>query len=525
MASYTELALRISADIREFEKSMNTMTGKLKSMSDKALPASRAVAGGLIAVGAAALGLGAKAVSLAAEIEQVEVAFSTLLGSEEATGKMIKNLQDFAASTPFQFPGLADAARSLVAFGVDADETIPTLKRIGDISAGISAPIGDIAEIYGKARVQGRLFAEDINQLTGRGIPIIGELAKQFGVSESEVRKLTESGLVNFEHLEQAFIALTSEGGKFEGMMEAQSQTVAGKWSTLKDNIGLTLTSIGQTIIETFDLKGVIDRAIEFTANIRTSFEDFAAKVEELGLKEALAQIFSEETKMKMVLIAGAIVGALVPAMYAFATSVIAATVPLLPFIAAGAAIAGLAYLIYKNWDGIKDFFARVWTGIVRAIRGPANTIIGFANGIISAYELMINAVARAINRIPKFEIPSWVPVVGGQSFGLPRIPTVSLPRIPLLKTGTNYVPQDMLAFLHKGEAVTPKQYNPAAGGGTTMHHTFDPIRVEGVNSIGEFMGSVELVMDALNNHLVQRKLDHVAAKNRRNSTGGLGYA
>jgi tape measure domain-containing protein len=81
-----------------------------------------------------------------------------------------------------------------------------TLARIGDVSAGVQAPVNELAELYGKARVQGRLFAEDINQPTGRGIPIIGELAKPFGVSDSEVKKLIESGQVSFPAIEQAFI-------------------------------------------------------------------------------------------------------------------------------------------------------------------------------------------------------------------------------------------------------------------------------------------------------------------------------
>ena len=549
MASYAELALRISADIKEFEKSINTMTGKLKSMSEKALPASRAVAGGLLAVGAAALGLAGKAIGLAADIEQVEVAFGTLLGSEEAAGKMIKNLQDFAASTPFQFPGLADAARQLVAFGIDADETIPTLRRIGDVAAGIGAPIGDIAEIYGKARVQGRLFAEDINQLTGRGIPIIGELAKQFGVSESEVRKLVESGQVNFGHLEEAFKSLTSEGGKFEGLMEDQSQTVAGLWSTLKDNVGLALTSMGQTIIDTFNLKDVLKNVIEFANGVKEKFEDFAARVEEIGLRETLNEIFTPELRMKLGIIAGAITGALVPAFYALASGVWAAMAPLLPFIVAGAALAGIIIYLWQTnegfrdlvisawgkikeafntavtviqaalssiqewwdkwgdtiisaaqylWDIIKNIFItaweiiksvvgsafeviagifnifaglltgdwrRLWDGIKSVARGAGNVIIGIANAVIGAFERMVNAVGSAINRIPKFTIPDWIPLIGGNSFGLPNIPRISLPRIPQLAQGTNYVPQDMLVYAHKGEAIVPKQYNPAAGG------------------------------------------------------------
>ncbi len=111
----------------------------------------------------------------------------------------------------------------------------------------------------------------------------------------------------------------------------------------------------------------------------------------------------------------------------------------------------------------------KVWSGLGSIVKGAANVIIGLINGIINAAERMVNALASAVNRIPKFTIPSWVPGIGGRSFGLPTIPRISLPRIPLLKTGTNFVPQDMLAFLHKGEAVVPEKYN-AAGGGITIN-------------------------------------------------------
>jgi tape measure domain-containing protein len=112
----------------------------------------------------------------------------------------------------------------------------------------VGAPIGDIAEIYGKARVAGTLFAEDINQLTGRGIPIIGEFARQLGVSESEVKKLGSQGKITFPMLEQAFKDMTGEGGKFGGMMAAQSGTVAGMLSTLSDSFGSVLLELGRPI-------------------------------------------------------------------------------------------------------------------------------------------------------------------------------------------------------------------------------------------------------------------------------------
>jgi tape measure domain-containing protein len=204
--------------------------------------------GAALAGGAAAMGVGLKAVNSAADFEQTKVAFSTLIGDAAKADQTLAKLRKLGAETPFEFPELADAGRKLIAFGESADTVPETLRRIGDVSAGIQAPINEIAEIYGKARVQGRLFAEDVNQLTGRGIPVIGELAKQFGVNESQVRKLVESGQVGFPAIEKAFIALTSKGGKFAGMMETQSKTTKGLFSTLKDSVNEVFLSLGTPI-------------------------------------------------------------------------------------------------------------------------------------------------------------------------------------------------------------------------------------------------------------------------------------
>lgn len=207
--------------------------------------------GGLPAIFSAA-GIGALAVGsvkLAAGYEQTNVAFKTMLKSGTAAKDLLAGISKFAAETPFQFTELTDAGKKLLAFGVAANDIVPTLRRIGDISSGIGAPIGEIAELYGKARVQGRLFAEDINQLTGRGIPIIQELAKQFGVADSEVRKLVESGQIGFKNLEQAFVSMTTGGGQFTGMMVEQSKTLVGQWSSLKDLIEQTGRSLGEKFL------------------------------------------------------------------------------------------------------------------------------------------------------------------------------------------------------------------------------------------------------------------------------------
>lgn len=207
----------------------------------------KAAIGGALAGGAAA-GIAVKGVMAAADFEQTKAAFRTLIGDAAKAEETLAQLRQLGAETPFEFPELADAGRKLIAFGEGADTVAATLRRIGDISAGVQAPINEIAELYGKARVQGHLFGEDINQLTNRGIPIIQELAKQFGVSDSQVKQLVADGKVGFPQVEQAFISLTSEGGKFAGMMDAQSKTTSGLFSTLKDGFNEVLLALGTPI-------------------------------------------------------------------------------------------------------------------------------------------------------------------------------------------------------------------------------------------------------------------------------------
>jgi tape measure domain-containing protein len=225
---------------------------------------------GLVGIAGAVAGALAgvkKAVGGAAGLETTTIAFETLLGSAAKAKSLLGELKQLGASTPLEFPELTDAGRKLIAFGVAADVVTDTLRRIGDVATGIQAPLGEIAEIYGKARVQGTLFAEDINQLTGRGIPVIQEFARILGVSEGEVKKLASEGKITFGLLERAFVNLTDKGGKFSGMMGKQAETTAGLWSTLKDSINDVFTTLGQPLNDS--LKPFLKQAIEVVNQVK----------------------------------------------------------------------------------------------------------------------------------------------------------------------------------------------------------------------------------------------------------------
>jgi tape measure domain-containing protein len=227
---------------------------------------------------AAAVGVAFKSFNAAADLEQTQVALRTLVGDIELADLTLTKIRKLAASTPFQFPELADSTRKLIAFGEEAESVPDTLRRVGDVAAGVQAPLGELVEVYGKARTQGTLYAEDLNQLTGRGIPILDEMAKILGVQVSQIKKLGSEGKLTFPLLEEAFRNLTGEGGKFFEMMKAQSETTRGLMSTLKDSINAIFLTIGQPMNDAFKpiLEGAIQRSKLFGIQLQGIIQLFA---------------------------------------------------------------------------------------------------------------------------------------------------------------------------------------------------------------------------------------------------------
>ena len=193
-------------------------------------------------------------------MEKLETSFESMLGSSSKAKKMVEDLADFAAKTPFQLTGIGESAKKLLGFGVDGDTVIAKLELLGDIAAGAGVPLGDLAVIYGKTMAKGKAQTEELNQLSERGIPIIQglvDLAASYGntISKEDVYKAAEKGQITFEAIELALKGMVTEGGLFHGQMDKQSKTLFGLGSTLKDNVFNNLALVGDKIIETFQIK------------------------------------------------------------------------------------------------------------------------------------------------------------------------------------------------------------------------------------------------------------------------------
>ena len=197
-------------------------------------------------VGQGMTGLLNSIVQVRGQFQQLEIAFETMLGSGEKAKALMDQMTMTAAKTPFDLQGIAEGAKQLLAYGTAADKVNDTLIRLGNIASGLSIPLNDIVYLYGTTMVQGRLYAQDVRQFTGRGIPLVKELAKMYGVTADEINNMVSAGKIGFPDVEKVLNSMTDAGGQFYNLMEKQSASLTGMISNLGDAWDGMLNDIGR---------------------------------------------------------------------------------------------------------------------------------------------------------------------------------------------------------------------------------------------------------------------------------------
>ena len=196
-------------------------------------------------VGQGMTGLLNSIVQVRGQFQQLEIAFTTMLGSEQKASQLMNQMIQTAAKTPFDLAGIAGGAKQLLAYGESAERVNDTLVRLGNIASGLSIPLNDIVYLYGTTMVQGRLYANDVRQFTGRGIPLVKELAKMYGVTAEEINNMVSAGKIGFPEVEKVLRSMTDQGGQFYNLMEKQSASLTGMISNLEDAWDTMLNDIG----------------------------------------------------------------------------------------------------------------------------------------------------------------------------------------------------------------------------------------------------------------------------------------
>lgn len=246
---------------KDFNQSVSGMENKLKGLAETSTKETSKIDDAFrdlsLAVAAYfsvdfAAGFMKNVVKVRGEFQQLEIAFETMLKNKQKSDELLNQVTMFAAKTPFDLQQVATGAKQLLAYGEASEEVISTMRKLGDIAAGLSIPFGDLVYLYGTSRTQGKLMTKDLMQFAGRGIPIMDELSKLLNVSKARVMEMAQEGVIGFDELTQVIDNLTNSTGMFGGMMDKQSASLPGLISNLGDAWDQMLNNLGKGQQDTY---------------------------------------------------------------------------------------------------------------------------------------------------------------------------------------------------------------------------------------------------------------------------------
>lgn len=356
-----EIAARVTLDTSQLDKDVQRATGKFKQISQSAQQESNRMRDALMGVGKAigiafsaqqAIAFVRQIVSVRSEIQALEVSFRTLLGSQQASAELMRQMKEFAAATPLQLGDLAKGAQTMLGFNVDAGEIMPMLKAIGDISMGDAQKFQALTLSFSQMQSVGKLMGQDLLQMINAGFSPLAVMADKTGKSIGELKEQMAAGAISADMVKQAFIDATSEGGKFHGMLEGQGDTVKGALAQLSGAFTDMFNGIGeqsegiikgsvkslQWLVENYETLGKVLAGIIATYGTYKAVMMTVVALERLQVQLALA-------KMEGMTKQAALLDILKAKQLALNKAVTAVTNP---YVLLAMAIVGVTYGIYK---------------------------------------------------------------------------------------------------------------------------------------------------------------------------------
>jgi tape measure domain-containing protein len=408
----------IAKDVQKLREKMDGLDRTVGKPSGGGLAGSLSGLGRIVGWGALVAGagmLGREIYQLGAGMEQTRVSFGVFMGDQQKANKLIEQMQAFGKVTPYETTELLNSSRLLMSAGIEATKIPSYMKTIGDVASGTNVPIEEMSQIFMKVTNKGKLMAEELNQFSERGVPLMAELAKMYGVSRAEVYKLAETGAITSDVMNQAFTNMTTDGGIFHDMMQKQSQTTAGKMSTFVDNLkilGLKLADMllpainafidfGTYIMDNKKLLGDIGIVIGIATGAFVAFKIamFASTLATQGMtiaQWALNFALTANPIGIIVVAIGALVAGVILAIRHFKDW--GATLLFL-FGPIGMIISALK-LLWDHWDGIKKAFSD--GGIIAGLKKIGSVLL----------DVLLMPIQQLLELIAK--IPGMESIAGG---------------------------------------------------------------------------------------------------------------
>lgn len=395
---------RVGDDLETVSKQSKKATSGIKGFADKcnkmtgALSAIAAVQLGSVFTGMAGgiLNMGIASVQAAAQMRQYEIAFQTMLKSAEAGTQMLRDLQQFAAETPFDVPGVVSAGQQLMAFGFKAEEIIPMLTNLGDAASGLglgTEGVSRLAYALGQMQTSGKLNAQDMMQLTSAGISAWDMLAQAAGKTVAEMKDLCSKGAIDSKAAVQTIVAGMKD--QFGGMMAKTSDEVAGLLANIEETAGNTSAAVGKYLTEAFNIKGILkdvsDRLGEFQQKMQTATEQ----------GKSLGDVIKECVPAPVIAAIGAFAAVLAVVSVAAVATLGAVLGLTAGIVAIGAAIGTVAALVVTYWDEIVD-------AVNIAVQAILDTVVIIGTAITEAVLSVVNWIVGAIGDM-------WADITGDQ--------------------------------------------------------------------------------------------------------------
>ena len=356
-----EIAARVTLDTSRLDKDVQRATGKFRQISQSAQEESNRMRDALLGVGKAmgiafsaqqAIAFIKQVVSVRSEIQALEVSFRTLLGSQQASAELMRQMKEFAAATPLQLNDLAKGAQTMLGFNVNPDEIMPMLKAIGDISMGDAQKFQALTLAFSQMQSVGKLMGQDLLQMINAGFSPLAVMADKTGKSIGELKEEMSKGAISADMVKQAFIDATSEGGQFYGMLSGQGDTVKGALAQLSGAFTDMFNGIGeqsegiikgsvkslQWLVENYETLGKVLAGIIATYGTYKAVMMTVVALERLQVQLALA-------KMDGMTKQAALLDILKAKQIALNKAVTAVTNP---YVLLAMAIVGVTYGIYK---------------------------------------------------------------------------------------------------------------------------------------------------------------------------------
>lgn len=361
------------------------------------------------------------AVDYQKSIEYYTTSFTVMTGSADKASETVKKLADIGATTPFDMPQLADATSLLMNFGFNADDAVGSMMMLGDISQGNADKLNSITRAYGKMSSAQKVSLEDINMMIDAGFNPLQEISEHTGESMQSLYDRISKGKMSVDEITDSMKRSTSEGGKYFKSMDAQSQTLDGRLSTLSDTINSKLGEALQPILKKASDEWIpnitnaidnmdIDSVVSVIDDIISGVGDLFGFIMDNGdtIISLVAGIGTAMLTWKVASMINGVVGAVKAFQVAnegasVAQALLNGVMNANPIMLVATLLAGLIATIVTLWntnDGFRNAVISVWNAFKDTVGNAITAVGGFIDNLISWFQALPGRIGAFLGNV-----------------------------------------------------------------------------------------------------------------------------